>query len=88
MNRTYDDWKTTDPTDCPSVEDECPRDCEGCPTCQPEEPIPPTEKDSSAAPVRTEPPVGTYAYTARQMAQMFPDFDWDAWKDEMKERGE
>jgi hypothetical protein len=44
MNRTYDDWKTTDPTDCPSVEDECPRDCEGCPTCQPEETCPDTER--------------------------------------------
>jgi hypothetical protein len=44
MNSNYDSWKTTDPTDCPSVEDECPRDCEGCPTCQPEETCPDTER--------------------------------------------
>lgn len=31
------------------------------------------------------PEVGTYACTAKTMAQIFPDFDWDAWKDEMKE---
>ena len=29
---------------------------------------------------------GTWAYTARAMAEVFPDFDWDAWKDEMKDR--
>ena len=34
---------------------------------------------------RVQPPVGSYAATARMMASMFPDFDWDAWKDEMKE---
>ena len=27
----------------------------------------------------------TYADTAKVMAQIMPDFDWDAWKDEMKE---
>ena len=34
-----------------------------------------------------EPPPGSWAETARMMAQMFPDdgFDWDAWKDQMKE---
>lgn len=32
------------------------------------------------------PEPGTYAYTARLMAGIFPDEDWDAWKDEMKER--
>lgn len=37
MNGTYDSWKTTDPTDTGSIEDECPRDCEGCPVCQPDE---------------------------------------------------
>lgn len=33
----------------------------------------------------TEPEIGTYAYTAMVMAKICPDFDWDAWKDEMKE---
>lgn len=34
------------------------------------------------------PPLGSWAETARVMRSMFPDedFDWDAWKDEMKER--
>jgi hypothetical protein len=34
------------------------------------------------------PAPGTYAFTARLMASCGPDdgFDWDAWKDEMKER--
>lgn len=32
-----------------------------------------------------QPVAGTYAETARIMAEMFPDFDWDAWKDEAKE---
>lgn len=27
----------------------------------------------------------TYAATANVMAEIMPDFDWDAWKDEMKE---
>jgi hypothetical protein len=36
--------------------------------------------------IPTEPPAGTYAATARFMSTMFPDFDWDAWKDEMKDR--
>lgn len=31
------------------------------------------------------PPVGSWAYTARMMAELEPDFDWDRWKDEMKE---
>jgi hypothetical protein len=31
------------------------------------------------------PEVGTYAYTARFMSDLFPDFDWDKWKDEMKD---
>lgn len=36
---------------------------------------------------RHEPPPGTWAATARMMAGLGldPDFDWDAWKDEMKE---
>ncbi len=34
-----------------------------------------------------EPPVGTWASVARIMAQNDDSgFDWDAWKDEMKER--
>lgn len=31
------------------------------------------------------PEPGTYAYTARLMAEIFPGYDWDQWKDEMKE---
>jgi hypothetical protein len=38
--------------------------------------------------VPRDPPPGTWAETARAMAGLFPDFDWDAWKDEMKERGD
>lgn len=34
------------------------------------------------------PPIGSWAETARFMAGMYPDFDWDTWKDEMKERGD
>lgn len=32
-----------------------------------------------------DPPVGSWAETARLMASIDPDYDWDAWKDEMKE---
>lgn len=36
------------------------------------------------------PPVGTYAFTARLMADLMPDDEdpdfWDRWKDEMKDR--
>jgi hypothetical protein len=32
-----------------------------------------------------QPEAGTYADTARVMAEILPDFDWDAWKDEAKE---
>ena len=41
----------------------------------------------TAAGIPTQPPAGSWAETARMMAQMFPDSDtdWDAWKDEMKE---
>jgi len=31
------------------------------------------------------PPPGSWSETARLMAQTDPDFDWDSWKDEMKE---
>jgi hypothetical protein len=44
------------------------------------------ETPEKAADATPEPEVGTYAATARTMAAIFPDFDWDAWKDEMKER--
>ena len=38
-------------------------------------------------PVRAEPPIGSWAATARFMAESDDSgFDWDAWKDEMKER--
>jgi hypothetical protein len=42
----------------------------------------------AAKTVPRDPPPGTWAETARAMAGLFPDFDWDAWKDEMKERGD
>jgi hypothetical protein len=32
------------------------------------------------------PAPGTYAFTARIMAGIDPSFDWDSWKDEMKEK--
>lgn len=35
-----------------------------------------------------EPPPGSWAETAREMARIYPDFDWDAWKDEQKEGDE
>ena len=35
---------------------------------------------------KNEPQPGTWAFTAREMAKLEPDFDWDAWKDEMKEQ--
>ncbi len=31
------------------------------------------------------PPPGSWADVAREMSKMFPDEDWDAWKDQMKE---
>ncbi len=34
---------------------------------------------------RMEPPAGTWASVARMMAQEFPDFEWDYWKDRCKE---
>jgi hypothetical protein len=34
-----------------------------------------------------EPPAGSWASIARVMSRECPDFDWDAWKDEMKEGG-
>ena len=82
MNGTYDSWKTTDTTDTGNVEDECPRDCEGCPVCKPDDNNPEPTKDEDG---RISPPLGSYAATAREMAKLFPDFDWDNWKDEMKE---
>lgn len=40
--------------------------------------------------IPTQPPLGSWASVARIMAEEFPDdgFDWDAWKDEMKESDE
>jgi hypothetical protein len=48
MNGNYDNWKTTDTNDVGSVEDDCTRDCEGCPTCKPEESCPDTLPDPSS----------------------------------------
>lgn len=47
------------------------------------------EPDMSWMDEPNAPPVGTYAFTARLMASFGDDdgVDWDAWKDEMKERG-
>lgn len=51
----------------------CSKDCECC--CPPAKRLP------------TEPPPGSWAAVARMMAQDDDSgFDWDAWKDEMKER--
>lgn len=47
MNSNYDSWKTTDTNNLESLQDECPRDCSGCPTCQPEESCPDTERTPS-----------------------------------------
>lgn len=41
--------------------------------------------ETDPTPESVEPEVGTYASTARLMAEICPDFDWDAWKDDMKE---
>ena len=53
----------------------------------------PLDKDGKPLPEHNpkssmEPPPGSWASVARLMAQSSPDdgFDWDAWKDEMKER--
>jgi sugar diacid utilization regulator len=35
----------------------------------------------------SSPPAGSWAATARAMAEVMLEFDWDAWKDEMKEGG-
>lgn len=46
----------------------------------------PTEKPAQST---YQPEIGTYAYTARMMAEICPVDDdpdfWDRWKDEMKE---
>lgn len=47
------------------------------------------EQFNIGGPARTlprEPPVDSWAATARMMADIFPDEDWDSWKDEMKDR--
>jgi hypothetical protein len=43
------------------------------------------EKTKAKIEIPREPPAGSYAATARFMAELFPEEDWDAWKDEMKE---
>jgi hypothetical protein len=78
MNNNYDSWKTAAPTDNDAPEG-CTKECEGCPECQPD-PDSLGSDDIGPAP-------GTWAFTARLMAQGDDSgFDWDAWKDEMKER--
>ena len=85
MNRTFDDWKTTDTNDTGSVEDSCGVHCEGCPDCSVVE-TNGTIVKSVPAMIRN-PPVGSFAETARMMAKLFPNFDWDAWKEEAKNTG-
>ena len=46
------------------------------------------QQNPTPSSVTTEPPIiGSWASVARNMAEVYPDFDWDAWKDEMKEVG-
>ena len=51
-----------------------------------------TEKERTTTEAeRTVPPAGTWASTARLMAEFYPEVDgdpdfWDRWKDEMKDR--
>jgi len=65
------------------------REYTGCTLCEREFGIPAcletTYQDNWARAEAMLPPPGSYAETARAMADIFPDFDWDAWKDEMKE---
>lgn len=45
--------------------------------------------DDDTCPEDVVPVPGTYAYTARLMAEIFPGDDpdfWDRWKDEQKDR--
>ena len=63
---------------------------QGCTLCEREFGVPASAevyeyKDNWARAEAMLPPPGSYAETARAMADIFPDFDWDAWKDEMKE---
>lgn len=80
MFSNYDSWKTTPPD-----LDECDREPEGEdePACPPT--LPTGMSHEAFTNIPREPMPGTWAFTARQMARDFPDFDWDAWKDEMKE---
>lgn len=77
---SYDSWKTSPPDGDDSTNEQCSRDCEGCPDCTVAG-IPLEQHDI------TQPLPGTWAFTARMMAQGDASgFDWDRWKDEMKER--
>lgn len=51
------------------------------------QPIPGKMEELEAMAMFDQPPPGSWADVAREMARMFPDdgIDWDAWKDEMKE---
>lgn len=44
-----------------------------------------TDIDPQPRKDRLGPAPGTYAATARAMARIYPDFDWDKWKDETKD---
>lgn len=67
------------------------REYTGCTLCEREFGIPAhaeaeyQDNWAKAEALLAGPQPGTYAYTARIMADICPDFDWDAWKDEMKE---
>lgn len=41
-------------------------------------------KTYKRAPI-VSPEIGSFAFTARAMAEIDPSFDWDQWKDEMKD---
>lgn len=81
MSKTsYDSWKTSAPEGEEPVT-QCSRDCEGCPDCSV------VENSTDEFEIPREPPLGSWASIARIMAEGDDSgFDWDAWKDEMKER--
>lgn len=86
MNRTYDDWKA----DAPQGEEpstSCGPRCTGCPDCSVTlDPCPPALPTDANPDVFFGPLLGTWAFTARIMAEGDDSgFDWDRWKDEMKE---
>lgn len=73
----YDSWKTNAPDGQELVNPQCGPECDGCPDCAA---LPPPSD------IPREPPPGTWASIARVMADGDDSgFDWDRWKDEMKD---